>query len=197
LYRLIWGLGNIDVDPCFACVGYWDSNEIPADPNDDFWIEGDYHLLPDSPCIDAGDPNYLAKPNETDLDGKPRVINGRIDMGAYEYGSTAILAEADFDPNTLNLNSRGRWITAFIWLPEPYNVDDIDPNSVVFENQVKPDRFWLTEDEQTAIAKFDREQVQAILVVGDVELTITGRLADGTSFEASDVIKVIDRGGKK
>jgi hypothetical protein len=48
------------------------------------WVEGDYHLLPDSPCIDAGDPGYVAEPNETDLDGKPRIINGRIDMGAYE-----------------------------------------------------------------------------------------------------------------
>ncbi|UCD30194.1 MAG: LamG domain-containing protein, partial [Planctomycetota bacterium] len=44
----------------------------------------DYHLLPDSPCINAGDPDYLAHSGETDLDGKPRVIGGRIDMGAYE-----------------------------------------------------------------------------------------------------------------
>jgi len=46
---------------------------------------GDYHLLPASPCINAGDPNYVAEPNETDLDGNPRVISGRIDMGAYEF----------------------------------------------------------------------------------------------------------------
>ena len=60
------GGGNIDADPCFA-------------------LESDYHLMPDSLCIDAGDPNYVSEPNETDLDGKPRVIDGRIDMGAYEY----------------------------------------------------------------------------------------------------------------
>jgi probable HAF family extracellular repeat protein/parallel beta-helix repeat protein len=46
---------------------------------------GDYHLKSDSPCIDAGDPNYVAEPNKTDLDGRPRVIGGRIDMGAYEF----------------------------------------------------------------------------------------------------------------
>jgi probable HAF family extracellular repeat protein/parallel beta-helix repeat protein len=46
---------------------------------------GDYHLLPGSPCINAGDPDYVAGPNETDLDGLPRVIGGRIDMGAYEF----------------------------------------------------------------------------------------------------------------
>ena len=53
---------------------------------------GDYRLLPDSPCINAGDPDYIAEPNETDLDGKPRVIGGRIDMGAYEYPNTTPVA---------------------------------------------------------------------------------------------------------
>ena len=49
---------------------------------------GDYHLLPSSPLIDTGDPNA---PQGTDLDGKPRVVDGdvdgiaRRDMGAFEY----------------------------------------------------------------------------------------------------------------
>ena len=30
-----------------------------------------------------------------------------------------------------------------------------------------------------------------------IELTITGRLADGTVFEATDIVKVIDKGGEK
>ncbi len=69
-----WLEGNIDINPCF----------VDADSND-------FHLLPDSPCIDAGDPNYVAGPNETDLDGNPRVVDGDndgntvVDMGAYEY----------------------------------------------------------------------------------------------------------------
>ncbi len=57
----------------------------------------DYHLWPDSPCIDAGDPNYVAGPNETDLDGNPRVIGGRIDMGAYEFQNTPPVADAGAD----------------------------------------------------------------------------------------------------
>jgi hypothetical protein len=57
----------------------------------------DYHLRPGSPCIDAGDPNYVAEPNETDLDGNPRVIGGRIDMGAYEFFNTRPVADAGPD----------------------------------------------------------------------------------------------------
>jgi hypothetical protein len=54
-----------------------------ADP-----LLGDYHLLSSSPLIDAGDPAAGAG---TDLDGKPRVVDGdgdgiaRRDMGAFEY----------------------------------------------------------------------------------------------------------------
>ena len=79
-----WREGNIDADPCFVQPGYWDANGV--------WVEGDYHLLEDSICINTGDPNFVPEPNEADLDGKPRVIGGRIDMGAYEYANTAPVA---------------------------------------------------------------------------------------------------------
>jgi hypothetical protein len=180
------GQGNIDTDPCFAELGYWDPNGV--------WVDGDYHLLEGSPCIDAGDPNYIAEPNETDLDGRPRVIGGQIDMGAYE---APVPAEVRIVPRNINLASKGKWITAFLQLGEDYNVADIDPNSIFLENEIKPERFWISEDHQIAIAKFNREKVQAILDVGEVELKITGQLTDGTIFEATDIIKVTDKAGKK
>jgi hypothetical protein len=79
------GEGNMDADPCFVEMGYWDPNGTPADANDDFWVEGNYHLQPDSPCINAGDPNFIAEPNETDIDGEARVMFEWIDMGADEF----------------------------------------------------------------------------------------------------------------
>ena len=63
------GQGNINKDPYFA-------------------LSSGYHLAIGSPCIDAGDPNYIAGPNDTDLDGNPRVMDGRVDMGAYEQLGT-------------------------------------------------------------------------------------------------------------
>ena len=187
------GTGNIGKDPLFA------------DPN-----KGDYHLRSKvgrwhpkrhswihdgvtSPCIDAGDPNYIAEPNETDLDGKPRVIGGRIDMGAYE---SPVPAEVRIVPRNINLASEGKWITCYIWLPEDYNFADINPNSVVLEGEIEAESFSVDEQEQVAIAKFSRSEVQDILSVGQAELTITGELTDGTIFEATDVIRVIDKGQK-
>jgi hypothetical protein len=102
---LDWGPGNIDPDPCFVQPGYWvDANDhnIIVEPNDPnaVWLDGDYHLLFNSPSIDTGDPNYVAEPNETDLDGKPRMFDGDrdgtavVDMGAYEYLNTTPVAVA-------------------------------------------------------------------------------------------------------
>jgi len=81
------GQGNIDADPCFAAPGRWDPNGTPDDPNDDTWLDGDYHLLPNSPCIDAGAPNFVPDPNhsQTDVYGGPRLTGARIDIGADEY----------------------------------------------------------------------------------------------------------------
>ncbi|MHC4642169.1 MAG: choice-of-anchor Q domain-containing protein, partial [Planctomycetota bacterium] len=180
------GKGNIDADPYFVETGYWDANGV--------WIDGDYHLLQDSPCIDTGDPNYIAKPNETDLDGKPRIVGGRIDMGAYE---SPIFAEARILPRTINLASEGNWITSYIWLPEGYDVADIESNSIFLENEIQPEQFSVDEQQQVATARFTREDVLPILEVGDINLTITGQLRDGTVFKGADIVNVTDKAGKK
>ncbi|MCA9426890.1 MAG: hypothetical protein KC994_17555 [Candidatus Omnitrophica bacterium] len=57
------GEGNIDADPLFV------------DP-----ANGDYHLMPGSPCIEAGTNTGLVE----DFDGKGRPL-GDYDMGAFEY----------------------------------------------------------------------------------------------------------------
>jgi len=71
------GEGNIDADPLFADPNGLDN--IPGNEDDNL------RLAPLSPCIDAGDPNYAPGPDKKDLDGKPRIVSGRGDMGAYEY----------------------------------------------------------------------------------------------------------------
>jgi parallel beta-helix repeat protein len=59
--------GNISTDPCF----------FAPDANN-------FHLDPNSPCKNAGDPNYIPATNETDYDGEQRIFNLRVDMGADE-----------------------------------------------------------------------------------------------------------------
>jgi parallel beta-helix repeat protein/predicted outer membrane repeat protein len=81
---LSWAEGNMNADPCFVVPGYWDPNGTWEDTTDDFWVDGDYHLLEDSLCINAGNPFFEAGPNSVDIDGEPRIMGCRLDMGADE-----------------------------------------------------------------------------------------------------------------
>jgi predicted outer membrane repeat protein len=93
------GEGNIDTDPCFLMPGYWDANGTPEDANDDFWVDGDYHLKSQagrwdanseswvqddvsSPCIDSGD---LMSP----IGLEPFPNGGILNMGAYGWTAEA------------------------------------------------------------------------------------------------------------
>ena len=59
-------------------------------------------------------------------------------MGADEYVPEAgpITATVDIDPDTLNLKSKGKWITAYIELPSGYDVADIDVATVMLDDTV-------------------------------------------------------------
>ncbi len=58
-----------------------------ADPHFQDAGNADFHLSQNSPAIDRGDPAYQATAGETDMDGEARIANGRVDIGADEYGS--------------------------------------------------------------------------------------------------------------
>lgn len=45
----------------------------------------DLHLQPMSPCIDRGDPQYSLISGERDVDGGPRLLGSRVDIGADEF----------------------------------------------------------------------------------------------------------------
>jgi hypothetical protein len=66
--------------------GFIGCNDHGVDDDPQTWEDNDYRLLLDSPCIDAG-VNEEWMREAVDLDGNPRIWNGTVDMGAYEYGS--------------------------------------------------------------------------------------------------------------
>jgi parallel beta-helix repeat protein/predicted outer membrane repeat protein len=81
---------NIDDDPCFVELGYWvDANDpnIIVEPNDPnaAWLNGDYHLLAASPCIETGNPLFTYHAGDVDMDGQPRLMGRYVDMGADEF----------------------------------------------------------------------------------------------------------------
>ena len=66
-------------------------NNVVADPRFVNAANGDFHLAAGSPCIDAGVNSYVA--GATDLDGNARIVNGKVDIGCYEYQGGAVVTK--------------------------------------------------------------------------------------------------------
>jgi len=127
-----------------------------------------------------------------------------------------IPAVIDIDPDTLNLKSNGEWLTAYIELPEgydvSYDVSDINVSTINLLDSIPVDPTapatigdYDGDGISDLMVKFNRTAVIVYLGTEDVtedetgtdfyeESTITGELTDGTPFEGSDTIRVIDKG---
>jgi streptogramin lyase len=110
---------------------------------------------------------------------------------------TQISAEIDFDPNTLNQKSRGKWVTVHIELPAGFNVADIDILSLRLNGTIPAEQWPYAIGDydhngiQDVMVKFDRNAVLNRLPSGDkVKITVTGTVG-ATTFEGADYIRVI------
>lgn len=135
-----------------------------------------------------------------------------------------IEATIDFDPDTLNKKSRGKWVTVYIELPEDYDVKKIDGSTALLTTPESDEeiaahigkQYWakaeanefniMDHDDDEILermVKFDRTAVKELLDIGDeVTVTITGGVEytndnDDTNladFKGQDTIRVIEPG---
>jgi parallel beta-helix repeat protein len=105
-------------------------------------------------------------------------------------------------PQALNLEGIGKWVSAYIEFPEGYNITDIDYSSVMLNDTVLAD----TEAPATVgdydsdcvpdlMVKFNRTTIIDFvlakgMMLGNVTLALGGKLYDETQFRGSAIIKV-------
>ncbi len=141
--------------------------------------------------------------------------NNRDNYPLAEPWSPVISATIDVGPDTLNLKSKGKWITSYIQLPEGYSAEDIDAATILLIETIAPvldpkydfvtnSSEHLTDHDNDGVlertVKFSRaemaEYITSVLGVeyGNVNLAITGELYDGTPFQGTCTIKVLSPG---
>jgi len=126
------------------------------------------------------------------------------------FSNLAISCNIDISPDTLNLKSRGKWITAYIQLPEGHSAADVDASTILLNGTISPvlgpkygfvtnSSEYLADHNNDGIlermVKFNRTQFAEYtlskgIAHGNVTLTLTGQLNDKKAFEGSDVVGV-------
>ena len=110
---IIWGntgfnLAGFIVTNHYNCIEGWTGGgegNITDDPL--FMSSADFHLLSESPCINTGT-NLPYVYTTTDLDGYPRLMGGRVNMGCYEYDNLPVIKITNYPANvTYNITTVG------------------------------------------------------------------------------------------
>jgi outer membrane protein assembly factor BamB len=200
----------------------WDA---AISPNGEYVIAasiGEYYPFPEAP------PNvFLLKTSDgskiwnystpaTSISISPNsetIVAGSWYGNVYAFESPSptplvVSAEAHIDPCTLNLKSKGQWITAYIQPPEGYNPADIDASSILLNGTIPPvldpkygfvtnQNEYLIDHNNDGILermiKFDRAKIaswigQSVGTQRYISLTIAGELTDKTQFEGTCTI---------
>jgi predicted NUDIX family NTP pyrophosphohydrolase len=140
---------------------------------------------------------------DLNADGKPDLAvanagSNTVSVLLNRGGTPAPVAMAfDFTPNTLNLTSRGLWVTGFLEPASPFAASDIDIASIRLNGTVPVDPAAPTalgdhdaNGVPDLMVKFNRVAVELSVSEGNsVPVTVTGTV-DGRSFIGTDYIRV-------
>jgi len=144
---LKWEPNNIDTYPMFVQPGSWTIQNK--------WNCGDYHLLHNSLCIDAGDPNRNYT-DQNDIDGDARLIGQFVDMGAdetQEYVPPVFVQLEMSGPEQVTEGNTGQYVATgryddnsqvtltnqVTWSVEPEGVGTIDSNGLFAAGELDKD----------------------------------------------------------
>jgi hypothetical protein len=159
--------GNMCLDPLFCF------EDNPAQP---------FTIATSSPCAGLNHPDC-----------------GLVGAGDIGCVGAAVVIEAvvDMHPRSLNVVSRGKYVTCFIELPEGFEPADIDVSTVKINDEVSAELTpadvgdYDTDGIPDLMVKFSRQALlDAIDETGDVEITISGQV-DGQMFSGVATVRIL------
>jgi beta propeller repeat protein len=154
--------GNISADPVFQTG----------------WTRR-YRLESGSPCISAGDPNFVPSAGETDIDGDPRVYALRVDIGADEHvGYVKPIAFAGPDqhiltPDLVTLDGTGSYISdpsagvSYNWRQTQGAEVQLDDPNAARPTFTPPEVGWYKFELIVADSQYSSGPDEVLVVVGN------------------------------
>ena len=103
----------------------------------------------------------------------------------------------DFEPDTLKLKNKGKFVTVYIELPPVFDVSEIDISSLTLNSSVHalPEPFEIDDYDVDGITdlmvKFDREELIQLLEPGEQIIDLTGEIWDGRRISDYNIVRVI------
>ncbi|MEM4713499.1 MAG: C25 family cysteine peptidase [Candidatus Bathyarchaeia archaeon] len=199
-YRHVYDAAWDCSDPLLIApsINIWD-DDYPSGGN--YWSGYTGQDLYWGPCQDRlgsdgiGDTPYIIDVNNKD---RYPLMN--------PYRPRALRATVDTGPVSLNLRSSGVWVTAYVELPEGYDVGGIDVSTVLVNFTVPVDAYapftigdYDGDGTPDLMVKFSRAEIISFILgniniedgFGTATLRITGYLTDGTPFQGTATIKII------
>lgn len=125
--------------------------------------------------------------------------------------TTHLDAAIDIKPDTLNLKSKGKNVTAYIELPDGYNVEQIDVSTVAIAeiNGIELSEPINAKLSPTGVGDYDLDGIPDLMVKfsreelvklkgtvnfgSEAEISISGELFDSTTFSGSDSTRIIKK----
>jgi predicted outer membrane repeat protein len=180
------GDGMISVDPLFVADSSVD--------DEGYFVPGDYHLQETSPCINAGDPEFVMFEGETDMDGEMRIMGQAVEIGADEI-QALIEGYMCIVPHKLYVDFGKRYLLAYVRLEDPeLDIRTTVPDSILLNGTAVPVRTHEFRCRTMGLV-FRHDDIEQLIGEGDEEitLTVTGQLENEMEWQCQKTLKIVYR----
>jgi len=142
---------------------------------------------------------------DSDGDGTFEIIINAGDT--FSFVNTTV----DIDPNTLNLKSKGKWITVYIEFPEGCDVNNIDLNTIELKKEMDFIK-GISESGPSGVGDYDYDNIPDLMVKfdrssvigylkntnhtsGNITFSVVGKV-NNKIFVGTDIIRIYDGKGE-